>query len=63
MVLVEAGRLGLGRVIVTCATANVASRRVIEKCGGRLLGETIDDDDGHRIYRYELVTTGLVDYA
>ena len=29
----------------------------------RFLGETIDDDDGHRIYRYELVTPGLVDYA
>jgi predicted acetyltransferase len=54
MVLLEARRLGLDRVIVTCATSNVPSQGVIEKCGGRLLGETIDDDDGHAIYRYEL---------
>jgi predicted acetyltransferase len=60
MVLIEARRLGLGRVIVTCATSNVPSRRVIEKCGGRLLGETIDDDDGHLLYRYELATPELI---
>jgi predicted acetyltransferase len=58
MVLIEARRLGLGRVIVTCETSNVASRRVIEKCGGRLLGETIDDEDGEVKYRYELTTPG-----
>jgi predicted acetyltransferase len=56
MVLVEARRLGLGRVIVTCAVSNIPSQGVIEKCGGRLLGEAIDDDDGHAIRRYELAT-------
>jgi len=56
LVLAEARRLGLDRVVVTCATSNVASQRVIAKCGGRLLGETTDDDDGHAIYRFELIT-------
>jgi predicted acetyltransferase len=54
MALVEAGRLGLTRVIVTCAATNIASRRVIEKCGGRMLGEVIDDDDGVFLSRFEL---------
>jgi predicted acetyltransferase len=56
MVLIEARRLGLGRVIVTCATSNIASRGVIEKCGGRWLGEVIDEDDGHALHRFELNT-------
>jgi predicted acetyltransferase len=60
LVLIEARRLGLDRVIVTCATSNVPSRRVIEKSDGRLLGETIDDDDGQVLYRYELLTPGLL---
>ncbi len=56
LALVEARRLGLARVIVTCAADNVASRRVIERCCGRLLGEVTDDDSGERINRYELST-------
>jgi predicted acetyltransferase len=56
LALVEARRLGLARVIVTCAAGNAASRRVIERCGGRLLGEVTDDDSGERLNRYELNT-------
>src|SRR5262249_42813370 len=63
MMLFEARRFGLERVIITCATSNVASQGVIGKCGGRFLGETTDDDDGHAIYRYELVTPDPVPSA
>jgi predicted acetyltransferase len=56
LALLEAGRLGLSRVIVTCATTNNASRRVIEKCGGQFLGEVTDEDDGHNVYRYAFTT-------
>jgi predicted acetyltransferase len=53
LALREAGRLGLSRVIVTCATTNVGSQRVIQKCGGVFLGEVADEEDGHNVYRYE----------
>jgi predicted acetyltransferase len=57
--LVEARKLGLSRVLITCATSNTGSRRVIEKCGGRLLGEVMDEDDDQPIYRFELLTPEL----
>lgn len=53
LALPEAGRLGLSRAVVTCATTNTASRRVIEKCGGRFLEEVTDEEEGHNVYRYE----------
>jgi predicted acetyltransferase len=57
LALAESRRLGLpDRVIVTCAADNTPSRRVIEKCGGRLLCEATDEDDGHALLRYELIT-------
>jgi predicted acetyltransferase len=59
LALMEAQRLGLSRVIVTCAKSNVLSQRVIERCGGRFLNETIDDDDGHELLRYELATSSV----
>jgi len=37
--LPRAGALGIERALVTCDTDNVASRRVIERCGGRLEDE------------------------
>lgn len=39
------------RVLVTCSDSNVASGRVIEKCGG-LLENTVVNQDGERIRRY-----------
>ena len=39
LVLPEARKLGLRRVLVTCDPENVASRRVIERNGGVLRGE------------------------
>jgi predicted acetyltransferase len=46
----KAGRLGIERLLVTCDTDNVASARVIEKCGGTLENEVPTDDVP--IYRY-----------
>jgi predicted acetyltransferase len=56
LALAEAKRLGLERVIVTCATTNAGSQRVIEKCGGQALGEVFDDDEKGLVRRYELIT-------
>ena len=41
MVLGEARRLGLKRVLITCDRRNIASARVIQKNGGRLENEVV----------------------
>ncbi|WP_244918731.1 GNAT family N-acetyltransferase [Paenibacillus dendritiformis] len=38
LLLAEARRIGLREVLLTCDEDNMASRRVIEKNGGRLTG-------------------------
>lgn len=50
MVLSEARRIGLARVLVTCDDDNEASRRVIERNGG--LFERTAQDDGAVVRRY-----------
>jgi predicted acetyltransferase len=43
--------LGVQRVLVTCDDANIASSRVIEKCGG-VLENIIEIDGGEPLRRY-----------
>jgi len=46
------GTLGIGRLLVTCEAENVASARVIEKCGGVLEDERHYEPAGKRVRRY-----------
>lgn len=57
LALIEARRLGLERVIVTCLASNIPSRRVIEKCGGRFIEVVDDDETGQPLNRYTLETS------
>jgi predicted acetyltransferase len=50
--LVEAKRLGLEKVLVTCDKANIASARTIQKVGGILENEIISPDSGEVVQRY-----------
>jgi predicted acetyltransferase len=50
--LLEARKLGLERVLLTAATDNVASRRVIEVHGGVPDGSTISPNTGEEMRRY-----------
>lgn len=50
--LEEARRLGIGRVLLTCDTDNVASAKVIEKHGGRLREQAVSKLSGNLISRY-----------
>ena len=43
--------LGLKRVLVTCDERNIASSKVIEKCGGVLEG-IVEQADGEKLKRY-----------
>jgi len=45
-------RLGIDRLLLTCASENPASSRVIEKCGGVLESEAFYELVGKRIRRY-----------
>ena len=54
LTLVEAQRLGLREVVVTCDTDNVASARIIEKNGGQYEGYAISDLTGKRVSRYRI---------
>lgn len=57
--LVEARRLGLGRVMITCDASNVASRRVIEANGGDLFETFVDERFGpSEKLRYFAPTSG-----
>lgn len=50
--LLEAHRIGLTRVMLTCDQDNAASRRVIEKNGGVLTSEAISPSSGKPIYQF-----------
>ncbi|TYS64454.1 GNAT family N-acetyltransferase [Bacillus infantis] len=52
MSLVEAKKLGLEKVLVTCDKANIASARTIQKVGGVLENEVISPDSGEEVQRY-----------
>jgi len=52
MALVEARRIGLDRVMVTCDRGNVASARVILANGGVFESEGPDPETGEMVHRY-----------
>jgi predicted acetyltransferase len=58
LTLVEARARGLDRVLVTCNTDNVASRRIIEGCGGMLASEGTSDEDGRPVLRFWIALPG-----
>lgn len=41
-------------VIITCESGNIASKKVIEKCGGRFLSTFYSEQDRHEVLRYQL---------
>ena len=52
LVLAEAGRLGIRRVLITCDKNNIASVRVIQKNGGVLASESFSEQGGRITRRY-----------
>lgn len=52
LTLLEARKIGLTRVMLTCDQDNLASRRVMEKNGAVLTGETISPRSGKPIYQF-----------
>jgi predicted acetyltransferase len=52
LTLVEARKLGLERVLLTCDSDNIGSRKVIEHNGGKLASESPASPDGILVARY-----------
>lgn len=49
--LIEAKKLGLSKILITCNTTNIGSKKIIEKNGGVFEDERLKEDEG-QISRY-----------
>lgn len=57
LALVKAVEIGLSQVIVTCASNNIPSIKIIEKCNGLLSGTVYDEDDHEYLLKYVIDLT------
>lgn len=51
----EVSKLGINDIIVTCNTENSASRKIIEKNGGKLLGTIFDEEENENLFKYIII--------
>ncbi|MDF1617979.1 GNAT family N-acetyltransferase [Petrocella sp. FN5] len=54
--LMEARKIGLQKVLITCDEDNVASKRMIEKCKSKYKKSIFDEESGKNILQYEVDT-------
>lgn len=54
--LVEAKKIGLQKVLITCEEDNIGSKRIIEKFNG-MYKKRLVDEDGNNILQYEVCTS------
>ena len=54
----EALKLGIEGVIVTCNIENIASKKIIEKNNGKLLGTIYDEEEDEHLYKYIIMIQG-----
>ncbi len=52
LALEKAEQIGLNEVYLTCNIENSASRKIIEKNGGKLLGTVFDTEENEHLYKY-----------
>ncbi len=52
LALKEAEKIGIKDVIVTCNVENEASRKIIEKNKGKVLGTVFDEEEDEKLYKY-----------
>jgi predicted acetyltransferase len=56
LALEKAKNLGITEALVNCNIANIASRRVIEKNNGKLLGIIFAEEQNEELYKYSITT-------
>lgn len=54
LALEEAKKLGIEDAIVTCNIDNIASKKIIEKNNGKLLGTIFDEEENEHLYKYSI---------
>lgn len=59
LALEKAAQLGIKEAIITCNTENEASKKIIQKHNGKLLGTIYDEEDHEYLYKYSVSTNGF----
>lgn len=54
LALAKAEEIGIKEAIVTCNIDNIASRKIIEKNNGKLLGTIFDEEENENLYKYSI---------
>lgn len=49
--------IGIEEVILTCNINNAASKKIIEKNGGKFLGTVFDEEESETLYKYSITVT------
>jgi predicted acetyltransferase len=49
--------IGLEEVILTCNIDNIASKKIIEKNNGKLLGTIFDEEENEYLYKFSIILT------
>lgn len=56
LALEKAVKIGIEEVILTCNIDNTASKKIIEKNNGKLLGTIFDEDENEYLYKYSITS-------
>jgi predicted acetyltransferase len=57
LALEKAMEIGLEEVILTCNIDNIASKKIIEKNNGKLLGTIFDEEENEYLYKFSIILT------
>jgi predicted acetyltransferase len=57
LALEKAMEIGLEEVILTCNIDNIASKKIIEKNNGKLLGTIFDEEENAYLYKFSIILT------
>jgi predicted acetyltransferase len=57
--ITKAKEIGIEEPIVTCNIHNLASRRIIEKNHGLLLGEIFDEEENEELYEFRILSRNV----
>ncbi|WP_291578764.1 GNAT family N-acetyltransferase [Clostridium sp. UBA6640] len=57
LALEKAIEIGISEVILTCNIDNTASKKIIEKNNGKLLGTIFDEEEKEYLYKYSITLT------
>ncbi|MFW6679812.1 GNAT family N-acetyltransferase [Lacrimispora sp. AGF001] len=57
LAVVEAEKIGIKEAVLTCSVDNIASKKIIEKNNGKLLGTVFDEEDNENMYKFSITTT------